>query len=68
MEELSTVGWITVDEWCRKYQDNLNTVHKRVSYGQWLRGEHYSSPDGGMTYIHEEKAMRWLELRGKLML
>lgn len=63
-----TGGWITAEAWCEKYQDNLNTVQKRVADGLWERGEIYSAPEGGAGFIHELRALRWMELRGKLVL
>lgn len=59
-------GWIEIDAYCAKYGERKNTVHKRVADGTWPRGEMYSSPSGGVCYVHEERAARWLELRGKI--
>jgi hypothetical protein len=61
-------GWITVDDWCERYDEPLNTVQKRVQDGTWERGLIYSTPDGGQSYIHEARATKWLEMRGKLVL
>lgn len=61
-------GWIELNEFCEKYKQRPNTVHKRVNDGVWPRGEMYSSPSGGVAYVHEQKARDWLEARGKLVL
>lgn len=59
-------GWITLEAWCEKYGEDLNTIQKRVQGGAWDRGDLYSTPDGGQGYVHEARAKVWLERRGKL--
>lgn len=61
-------GWMEIDAFCEKYDQRKNTIHKRVTDGSWPRGEIYSSPSGGMAYIHVERALAWLRERGKLKL
>jgi len=61
-------GWMEIDEFCEKYKQRKNTIHKRVGDGIWPRGEMYSSPSGGVSYVHLQKALDWLEARGKLRL
>lgn len=61
-------GWIDLDVYCARYGERKNTVHKRVTDGQWVRGEIYSAPDGGIGFVHEERAQKWLAERGKLKL
>lgn len=59
-------GWIELDAYCEKYGERKNTVHKRVTDGTWSRGEFYSSPSGGVSYVNEAAAREWLQQRGKL--
>lgn len=59
-------GWISLDEWCQKYGEQRDTVHARVSNGRWQRGHHFSAPDGGSCFVHEERARAWLIEKGKL--
>jgi hypothetical protein len=59
-------GWIEVEAYCAKYGERKNTVHKRVADGTWPRGEFYSTPSGGVGYVHEARAREWLEQQGKL--
>lgn len=59
-------GWIELDAYCEKYGERKNTVHKRVTDGTWPRGEFYSSPSGGVSYVNEAAAVEWLQQRGKL--
>ena len=59
-------GWMRVDDFCAKYSQRRNTIHKRVMDGAWPRGEIYSAPDGGVGWVHEERAVRWLKEKGKL--
>jgi hypothetical protein len=67
MSEVQIIdGWMEIDAFCEKYHQSKNTIHKRVHDGVWPRGEFYSSPSGGVAYIHVEKACKWLEVRGKL--
>lgn len=61
-------GWLEVDAFCAKYKQSKNTIHKRVHDGVWARGEIYASPSGGVAYVHVERALKWLEVRGKLKL
>ena len=61
-------GWIRIEDWCLRYDERKNTVHKRVTDGAWERGIHYSAPDGGDGFVHEARARTWLEERGKLKL
>lgn len=59
-------GWLHIKDYCEKYGEKPNTVHKRVADGVWERGEHYSAPDGGECFINEARAAAWLKQRGKL--
>jgi predicted DNA-binding transcriptional regulator AlpA len=59
-------GWIELNDYCQKYGERRNTVHKRVADGTWPRGEFYSSPSGSVSYVHEARAREWLEQQGKL--
>lgn len=59
-------GWILLEEFCQKYGQRANTLQKRVHDGHWSRGEIYSCPSGGRTFIHEEKAVDWMKKHGKL--
>lgn len=54
-------GWITAEDWCEKYHDRRNTIHVRVNKGLWRRGEHYSAPDGGRFYVHEQRCKEWMQ-------
>ncbi len=63
---MSADGWISLDDWCRKYEDTRATVHARVHAGRWIRGFHFAAPDGGSCYVHEARAKAWLIERGKL--
>lgn len=65
---LDTEGWIPLADWCHRYKEKPNTVHKRIGDGAWPRGEMSSSPDGEDLYLHEAKCRAWLEKRGKLVL
>lgn len=58
--------WIRVDDFCLKHNQRQNTVQKRVHDGAWKRGEIYACPDGGIGYIHEARALAWLQEKGKL--
>ncbi len=61
-----TDGWMPIDVFLKKYDQRRNTVHKRIADGIWPRGVIYSVPDGGVGWIHEERAVRWLKEKGKL--
>lgn len=58
-------SWIRVDDFCLKHDQRPGTVRKRVHDGIWPRGEFYSCPDGGQGYIHEARALAWLEEKKK---
>jgi len=61
-------GWMEVEAFCAKFRQSKNTVHKRVHDGAWPRGVIYSSPSGGVAYVHVERACEWLQQRGLLEL
>lgn len=62
-------GWVTVEAWCEAHEgEHKGTIQKRVHDGLWIRGEHYSAPDGGQAYVHVKRAEAWLAARGKLVL
>lgn len=63
---LDNGGWIRLDEFCTKHNQRKNTIQKRVHDDIWKAGEIYSCPDGGIAYIHEERALAWLREHGKL--
>lgn len=56
-------GWISLESWCEKYHERRDTVHARVHAGRWVRGVHYSAPDGGSCFVHEARAKAWLDER-----
>lgn len=59
-------GWLPVDDYCEKYAERRNTVLARMNSGMWERGFHIANPDGGLTYVHEERAKAWLKEHNKL--
>ena len=61
-------GWMELDAYCEKYGERANTVHKRVTAGQWQRGVEISTPDGGVSFVNIARAEEWLAKRGKLRL
>ncbi len=68
MSDIDMGGWMPLVAFCEKYEQRQNTVHKRVADGAWERGVVYSSPTGGVGYVHEARAVEWLTKRGKLPL
>jgi len=60
--------WIRLEEWCERYGEIANTVHKRIQEDLWPRGEYAACPDGIEVYIHEARGREWLSRRGKLVL
>lgn len=63
---ISYDGWLSMEDYCAKYGERENTVLKRVTAGQWERGREISTPDSGGTYVHEERALKWLRDHGRL--
>lgn len=61
-------GWITLEDWCAKYEERRDTIHARVHAGRWKRGVHFSAADGGSCFVHEKRAREWLVEKGKLKL
>lgn len=59
-------GWILLDDFCAKHGLRPNTIQKRIHDDIWKRGEHYSSPEGGKAYLHEERCLAWLKDHNKL--
>ncbi len=59
-------GWIPLPEFAEKYEQKLDTIHRRVGSGEWARGELVSSSEGGVSFIHEARAVEWLRVRGKI--
>ena len=55
--------WVRIDDFCAKHDQRQNTVQKRVHDGAWPRGEFYANPTSGQGYIHEARAVAWLEAR-----
>lgn len=66
MSALDRDGWIELEAYCVKYGERKNTVHKRVADGTWPRGEYYSSPSGGVSYVNEALAAEWLAQRKRV--
>lgn len=62
----TTDGWMPLAEFCEKYKQRANTIHKRVTDGAWERGVMYSAPDGSSCFVHEERAVAWLREKGQL--
>lgn len=58
-------AWMRLDDFCAKYKQRAGTIQKRVHDGVWPRGEIYSNPTGGQSYIHEARAVAWLKEKGK---
>lgn len=59
-------GWMPLAEFCVKYGQRPNTLHKRVFDGIWERGVMFSSPTAGTSYVHEPRAVAWLIVKGYL--
>ncbi len=59
-------GWLSVGQFCAKHSIRINTIHKWIADGAFVRGEMYSAPSGGTGYMHEEKVLAWMQANGKL--
>lgn len=55
-----TDGWITLSRYCKETGETKQTVHLRVSRGKWIRGVHYTVPDGGGAWVNIVAIRKWL--------
>lgn len=52
--------WMPLSQYCTITGERPNSVNARISRGDWQRGVHASTPDGGVTFINIPAVLVWI--------